>query len=106
MRKISRPNRPTPTRNRPVDSGRHPQTIPKGNMRYWRTLFLRDKEYNDTDGKQTRYERDRKQAWVMVIKDPKELQCHGGSDYRTDGVQHSLEAEGATVCLTCNRSRQ
>jgi hypothetical protein len=74
-------------------------------MRDGCALLLRDKEYNDTNSEQTRYERDSKQAWVVVIKDTQQPQCGGGTDNRAKRVQHSLEAEGASVCLACDSSR-
>ena len=75
-------------------------------MRDGCALLLRDKEYNDTDSEQTRNEGDRKQAWVVIIKDAQQPQCGSGADNRTERVQHPLEAEGASVCLACDSSRE
>jgi hypothetical protein len=73
-------------------------------MRDGCALLLRDKRYNDTDSEQTRNQRDSKQTWVVVIKNTQQPQCGGRADNRTDRVQHSLEAKGASVCLACDSS--
>ena len=75
-------------------------------MRDGCALLLRDKEYNDTDSEQTRDEGDRKQAWVVIIKDTQQPQCGSGAHNRTERVEHSLETKGAPVCFACDGSRE
>ena len=76
----------------------HLKPFGEGNIRDGRALLLHDQKSYETGCEQTWKERDSKQAWVVVIVDSQQPQCGGGTDNRTEGVQHPLRAKGASIC--------